>query len=222
MPVSIFDLVVLGVVFISAILAAVRGFTREVLAIGAWVAAGLAALFFHPQLVPIVREHISHPIISLVVAIAAIFLVTLLVVSFLTVRLSDLVLDSRIGALDRSLGFLFGAARGILICIIGYQFFAWLVPEKMQPEWAKTARTRPMLHNAGEGLIAMLPENLDRTISELRKRGTGAADGETPADAPPAVPPVPPAPVPGQRSDALGATRHAQDHAAPTLTVRRT
>jgi membrane protein required for colicin V production len=33
MPVSILDLVVLGVVVISALLAAVRGFTREVLAI---------------------------------------------------------------------------------------------------------------------------------------------------------------------------------------------
>lgn len=208
MPVSIFDLVVLGVVIISAILAAVRGFTREVLAIGAWVAAGLAALFFHPQLVPIAREHIGNPTIALVVTIAVIFLVTLLVVSFLTVRLSDLVLDSRIGALDRSLGFLFGAARGVLICIIGYQFFAWLVPEKMQPEWAKTARTRPVLHSAGEGLIAMLPENLDRTISDLRKRG-GGTDNEAPADAPPATPPAPPATVPGQRSDAQGAGRHA-------------
>lgn len=207
MPVSIFDLVVLGVVFISAILAAVRGFTREVLAIGAWVAAALAALFFHPQLLPVVREHITNPTIALVVAIASIFLVTLLVVSFLTVRLSDLVLDSRIGALDRSLGFLFGAARGVLICVIGYQFFAWLVPEKMQPEWAKTARTRQVLENAGQGLMAMLPENLDRTISDLRKRGNGLPGTDAPADAPP---PPPPAPLPGQRSDVAPALqRHA-------------
>ena len=44
MPVSILDLVVIGVVLISALLAAVRGFTREVLAIVAWVAAAAAAL----------------------------------------------------------------------------------------------------------------------------------------------------------------------------------
>ncbi len=145
MPVSIFDLVVLGVIFMSAILAAVRGFTREVLAITSWGVAAAAALLLHPQLLPMVKEHISNDTIALVVAIAAIFLVTLVVVSFITVKISDIVLDSRIGALDRTLGFLFGAARGVLICIIGTIFFGWLVPDKMQPEWAKAARTKPIL-----------------------------------------------------------------------------
>ena len=48
MPFSILDLVVLGVVVISALLAAVRGFTREVLAIVAWVAAAAVAWYLHP------------------------------------------------------------------------------------------------------------------------------------------------------------------------------
>ena len=47
-PFSVLDLVVIGVVVISALLAAVRGFTREVLAIVAWVAAAAAAWFLHP------------------------------------------------------------------------------------------------------------------------------------------------------------------------------
>ena len=47
MPVTILDLVVIGVVLISALLAAVRGFTREVLAIASWVVAGIVALMFY-------------------------------------------------------------------------------------------------------------------------------------------------------------------------------
>ena len=43
LPVSILDLVVIAVILISALLAAVRGFTREVLAIVAWVTAAGAA-----------------------------------------------------------------------------------------------------------------------------------------------------------------------------------
>ena len=69
LPVSILDLVVIGVVIISALLAAVRGFTREVLAIVAWVTAAAAAWFLHPLLLPRIKDHIANPTVALVVAI---------------------------------------------------------------------------------------------------------------------------------------------------------
>jgi membrane protein required for colicin V production len=64
------------------------------------------------------------------------------VVSIITVKISDLILDSRIGRARPTLGFVFGAGRGLLICVIGWVFLAWLVQGKM-PEWASTARSRP-------------------------------------------------------------------------------
>ena len=67
--------------------------------------------------------------------VAGVFIGTLIVVSIITVRISDMILDSRIGALDRTLGFLFGLARGLLIMVVAFLFFAWLVPDKQQPEW---------------------------------------------------------------------------------------
>ncbi len=184
MIVSIFDLVVLGVVLISALLAAVRGFTREILSIASWVAAAAAAYAFHPALLPYVREHISNPTIALVAAIAAIFLVTLVVVSFITVRLSDFVLDSRIGAVDRSLGFLYGGVRGVLICIVGFLMFNWLVKPDMQPEWARSAKTRPLLETGGAQLLAMLPDDPEATLRNLRP----PAPAPAPADGEPVQP----------------------------------
>jgi membrane protein required for colicin V production len=168
LPVSILDLVVIGVVLISALLAAVRGFTREVLAIVAWVTAAAVAWFLHPLLLPQLKNHISNPTLALAAAIGAIFVVTLLIVSIITVKFSDFVLDSRIGALDRTLGFVFGAARGFLICVIGWVFLAWLVQGKM-PDWASTARSRPMLESTGSTLIAMLPDP-EGVMAQLRKR----------------------------------------------------
>ena len=82
---------------------------------------------------------------------ARIFMVTLIVVSIITVKISDLILDSRIGALDRTLGFLFGAARGFLICVIGWVMLGWLLQGK-NPAWAEAARTRPALESTGESL----------------------------------------------------------------------
>jgi len=168
MPVSILDLVVLGVVLLSALLAAVRGFTREVLAIVAWVSAAAAAWFLHPVALPYAQQYISSGTVALVAAIAAIFIVTLIVVSIVTVKISDLILDSRIGALDRTLGFVFGAARGFLICVVGWVFLAWLVQGKM-PDWASSARTRPVLENSGNSLVAMLPDDPEGLLRQVRQ-----------------------------------------------------
>ena len=180
MPFSILDLVVLGIVVISALLAAVRGVTREVLAIVAWVVAAVVAWSLHPMLLPTVKEHVTSDTVALVASIAAIFLGTLIVVSIITVKVSDLVLDSRIGAVDRSLGFLFGAGRGFLICVIGWVFLAWLVQGKM-PEWAAQAKSRPFLEQSGNALVAQLPDNPEGFLKQLRKpKGEGQGEPAEP------------------------------------------
>jgi membrane protein required for colicin V production len=181
MPFSILDLVVIGVVLISALLAAVRGLTREVLAIVAWVTAAAAAWFLHPLALPYIKQHLSNPTIALVAAIGGVFILTLIIVSIITVRVSDLILDSRIGALDRTLGFAFGAARGYLICVIGWVFLAWLVQGKT-PEWATAARTRPMLESTGNTLVTMLPDNPEGLLKQLRKPKLEGDPAEPPTE----------------------------------------
>lgn len=199
MPVSVLDLAVLGVVLISALLAAVRGFTREVLAIVAWVTAAAAAWYLHPMLLPHVKPYISNATVALVAAIGAIFILTLIVVSIITVKISDMILDSRIGALDRTLGFVFGAARGLLICVIGWVFFAWLVQGKM-PDWAAQARSKPLLENSGNQLMAMLPDNPDGLLKQFKKPGrTDEPDAPAEPDPNRATPQAPASPQPPQR-----------------------
>lgn len=188
MPFSILDLVVLGIIAISALLAAVRGATREVLAIIAWVAAAAVAWKFYPLVLPLVGQHVTNGTVALVASIAAIFLGTLIIVSIITVKISDMILDSRIGAIDRSLGLVFGAGRGFLICVIGWVFLAWLVQGKM-PDWASQAKSRPLLERSGNALVAQLPENPEGILKQFKQPksdGTGEptdppSEGETPA-----------------------------------------
>jgi membrane protein required for colicin V production len=198
MPISILDLVVLGVVVISALLAAVRGFTREVLAIVAWVTAAAAAWFLHPAILPLAKQYITSNTVALVAAIGGIFIVTLIIVSIITVKISDLILDSRIGALDRTLGFMFGAARGFLICVIGWVFLSWLLQGK-NPDWAVQARTRPALENTGNSLIAMLPDNPEGLLQQLRNR-TPEGEPAEPAEPDPQRPAQPTGQQPQRRS----------------------
>ena len=125
---SYLDLGLLAVIFVSALLAMLRGFTREILAIASWIAAAAAAIYFYPYLVPYLKPYsfFAKDWIAALAAGTVIFFVALILVSIITVNLSDAVLDSKVGALDRTLGFLFGAARGFVLCVIAFVFFAKL------------------------------------------------------------------------------------------------
>lgn len=203
MGLTVLDMIVLGAVVLSALLAAVRGFTREVLSIVSWVAAAVAAWSLHPQLLPFVKQHVRQETVALVIAIAAIFLVTLVIVSLITARISDFVLDSRIGALDRTLGLAFGAARGLLLAVVGYLLWTQLVPDNRQPAWIKEARTRPLLESTGKSLLAMLPDNID-TSGLLRSISPRSEPTEAPAEEP-----RQPGQQPQRRSDLPGGARLA-------------
>lgn len=192
MPIALLDLIVIGIVLISSLLASVRGLTREVLAIASWVAAAFAAFYLHPFVLPHLEPYISNATVAQVASIAAVFIITLVLVSFVTVQISDLILDSRIGAVDRSLGFVFGAFRGILICAIAFLFFNWLVKPETQPEWARDARSRPLLQSTGNQLLALLPADFgDKILEKVSPQRTG--DDAAPADT-----------DPGQRNGANG------------------
>jgi membrane protein required for colicin V production len=179
---SYLDLGLIVVVLISAFLAMLRGFTREVLAIAAWGAAALAAIYLHPLVLPYVKPYIAKDVIALAVAAAAVFFVTLIAVSLITIKLSDAILDSKIGALDRSLGFLFGAVRGLLLCVIAFVFFNWLVPAQTQPGWVKTARMKPLLQATGDRLMAILPDDPEGLLNKLKKPKSAGASEETVPD----------------------------------------
>jgi membrane protein required for colicin V production len=170
MPITLLDVILLLVMLISGLLAMIRGFMREVLSIAAWIIAALVTLYGYPKVLPMAKQYFANDLVANGVTIGGIFLLTLLIVSIITVRISDLVLDSRIGALDRTLGFLFGLGRGLIIVVVAFLFFAWLVPTKAQPGWVQNAKSRVVLQGTGDWLKAMLPEDPESTILKRLKR----------------------------------------------------
>ena len=108
-------------------------------------------------------------------------------------KVADFIIDSRVGALDRALGFIYGAARGILVCAVALLFFNWLAGANT-PTWIENAKSRPLLESVGAWIEKMLPEDPEsllpkqltpETPSEAPAEGTPEppADGEAPADA---------------------------------------
>ena len=115
-------------------------------------------------------QYFSNDIVASAITIGGVFLGTLLIVSIITIKISDMILDSRVGALDRTLGFLFGLGRGLVIVVVAFLFFAWLVPDRSQPEWVRNAKSRVVLQGTGEWLMSMLPEDPESTILKRLKR----------------------------------------------------
>ena len=183
MPITLLDIVLIVVMLVSGLLAMVRGFMREILSITAWILAAGATLYSYSKLLPLAKQYFNNDIVAAVAVVGGVFLITLLIVSVITVRISDMVLDSRVGALDRTLGFLFGLARVLIIVVVAYQFFTWLVPDRSQPEWVKGAKSRVVLASTGQWLMSMLPDDPESTIlKKLKPPRPG--DSDTP-DAPP-------------------------------------
>jgi membrane protein required for colicin V production len=170
MPITLLDVALIAIMLVSGLLAMVRGFMREVLSIVAWVLAAAATLYAYAKLLPYAKQYFNNDIVASVAVIGGVFLLTLLVVSVLTVRVSDMVLDSRVGALDRTLGFLFGLGRGLIIVVVAYMFFDWLVPDRSKPEWVLHAKSKVVLSSTGEWLKEQLPENAEATILKKLKR----------------------------------------------------
>jgi membrane protein required for colicin V production len=212
MPVSWLDIILASIMLISGFLAMLRGITREVLSILSWALAAVATLFFFPKYQAQAHAYVEPPLLADAILAGGIFLVVLIIVSLITVRISDGVLDSRIGALDRSLGFVFGLARGLVLVVIAYLFFTWLVPEDSQPQWIRDARTLPILKKTGAGIVSLLPEDPAAAIPGINTKPDDSTPPQTPA--PPGTTPESPAPVappanPDQRSSLEFPTRVA-------------
>ena len=189
MPISYLDIALIAIMAISGLLALMRGFTREVLALLTWGGAAAVAyfVFLSPDAQAFAREYIDHDLGAKAALVGGSFLITLIVLSILTMRLSDWVLDSGVGAIDRSLGFVFGVARGVLIAAVAYMFFIWWVPPERHPTWVQNAKSLPIIDETATVIIQILPPDvgevlLAKTLSERRKNGGGNISQENQPD----------------------------------------
>jgi membrane protein required for colicin V production len=195
MPITLLDGIVAGFTLVSAMLAMVRGFSREVLSIASWIAAAVCAYLFYKPVLPYVQPYIDNPQIAMAAAAGIVFLVALIVVTVITMKIADFIIDSRVGALDRALGFLYGAARGILVLAVALLFYNWLAGNN-PPPWITGAKSKPLLDTVGGWIESFIPENPEQYLPKLPGQDTPPADEQTPPAAEGEAPP-PDAPAEG-------------------------
>ncbi|HVY12503.1 MAG TPA: CvpA family protein, partial [Alphaproteobacteria bacterium] len=153
----------------------------------------LAFTQYH-RITPFLEDKIPNAMLRDFVGGLAIFAAVMIILLPIGFYLRGFVKGEQVTAIDRSLGFVFGAARGYLLMCIFYLIVAWLVPEEKQPVWLKEANTRPALVYGAELIRKTIPAEQLAIIekkkreNEEKEKKEGKAD-EAAVPAPSSAPP---------------------------------
>jgi membrane protein required for colicin V production len=153
------DIILVGIMIFSGFLAMLRGLTREMLSIMSWALAAIATLLAYSQFRNQVRSFIDTPMLADATLIGAVFITSLVLFSFITSSISERVLDSRVGAVDRTLGFVFGLIRGLILVVIAYLITSQIVDPKSMPRWVQEAQSKKLIEDTGSAIRSLLPDN---------------------------------------------------------------
>jgi membrane protein required for colicin V production len=157
LSVTTIDVLVIAVILVSAGFAMFRGLVHETFAILEWVAGIYVALRFTPVFQPLLNGIISPPWLEWGAVFVGTFLLVFIPLSIMSHRLSERVRKSDIGPVDRTLGLVFGATRGLVIVGLVYLAFGALVPLKDHPDALTKARLFPLIRNTGAVLRSLAP-----------------------------------------------------------------
>jgi membrane protein required for colicin V production len=171
------DIAVIVILLLSALLAFARGLVREVLSVGAWVGAAFSTLYLFPHVLPMVQQVVAKELVAKAVAGIGIFVVALILLSIISHQLSKGVRGSALSAVDRSLGFVFGIARGAVIVCLAYLSVAWVFPPPEQPRWLRDARTMPVIQSGADMLRNLVPDQTRSNAASAAQSAASAAAG---------------------------------------------
>jgi membrane protein required for colicin V production len=197
--VNLVDLAVLVVIALSAIFAFARGFVREALSIAAWVGAGLITLYGFDWAYRLTARFVTTPLLADLIAAASLFLGTLIVLTFLTSQIARLAQWSALTPIDRTLGLMFGIARGVVLVVAAYFAVDIFLPPNDWPSVLRDARSQPLLAEGADIVRGVLPASLQlKSASALEDTQRVLGQAKTARDAmgalaTPAVP-IPPKP----------------------------
>lgn len=154
------DIAIIAVIALSALFAFARGFVREALSIVAWVGAALITLYGFNHTYGIVVRFVTTPLLADLIAGAGLFVVSLIVLTILTAYVARFVHSSALSPIDRTLGLIFGLARGVILVSLAYLVVDVSLPQNDQPGWIKEAKSERFLARGADILRNALPESL--------------------------------------------------------------
>jgi len=174
LTINVFDLVVITLLFLSALLSMYRGFIREALSLATWIGAALITLYSVKPVAEFLLPHVKHQFAATVIASLGTFFITLLIFSIISSVFARYIKDAgEVGTVDHALGTVFGVVKGSLVIILGFLLYSQVVSEDDYPEWLKTAASRPFVEKGAKVVVAAMPKYLGDTAKLLEKDENG-------------------------------------------------
>lgn len=183
---TLFDVIVLGVLALSALVGWVRGAIREVVTAGAFVAAALLSILALRFTRPIAEAAVDPDWAAAGVAVVATFLLAYIGLRTLGGALSRRVQGSVLSGADRSLGLGIGLLRGLLVIGVFYLVLDTVTPRNRMPGWVEDAAVHPLAAGTARVLARLAGETpgvAGRLGPAIRRAAENPADQQPQSDA---------------------------------------
>lgn len=153
--VTIFDYLVFFVLICSASISILRGLVREVLSLASWTMAFVVASAYGEALAAMLPDGIPGASTKWIVGFIALFIGMRLLMALLGRAVREMLKASGLSLIDRSLGALFGLARGAVIVLV-VVLLCGTTSMPQQPFW-KDALLSSQVVNAAQTVKPYLP-----------------------------------------------------------------
>ena len=174
---TVFDIVFLLVVLVSALVGYARGAIKELVTLTAFLLAAVAAVWALPLLGKLFR-HVVHPAwAGNATAVLVVFVLVYIGLRVLGSLLTRHVHSSRLGALDRGAGAGFGVGRALVLAGAFFLVFNRITPPDLSPRWITGGLTWPAARKSGEVLTVFAPSGMKLADGVTKMMGEGVEKG---------------------------------------------
>jgi membrane protein required for colicin V production len=175
------DGIVAIILLISAVIAFLRGFIREILTILGIVGGIMAAYFGGPFFSPYVKgwlgvvegeepqklfDVVPYDLLGDVLAYASLLMIFVVIFSVISHFISEFAKTVGLGAIDRTLGVVFGLVRGILLLGLLYLPFYYLANDEQKSDWFADSKSHFYVETTSSWIAGFIPQDVEESAQE--------------------------------------------------------
>jgi len=155
---TVVDVILIIVIFLSALFSLIRGFVKEAISLATWVIAIWLAATFTPKMAAVLPSGIESEAMRQAVGFAVLFVLSLMVGALVNMLVSQLVKKTGLSGADRLFGVLFGILRGGLIIIV-FVVIGGMTPLP-ESDWWQSSVLLQWFESAAIVIQQYIPEDL--------------------------------------------------------------
>ena len=160
------DLIILIIIFCFGLFSLFRGFIKELFSIIGWIFAIILATSYTPFVLS--KIQVMLPSISLSPLIAGVLIALIVYILF---RILGGLFQKKLGkanvsAINRSLGFLLGVAKGFALVCITIFITKTFLNEAEYPKWLRTSKSLPLIESMTMFAASQLPMYLQKNFEK--------------------------------------------------------